>query len=66
MKAQVLLTKIFNFPFTYNANTQSKVGHLVQVPFGKKKEIGVIWKKNHLEPKNIKIKNIEKKNRVFN
>ena len=61
MKAQVLLPKIFNFPFTYNANTQSKVGHLVQVPFGKKKEIGVIWKKNHLEPKNIKIKNIEKK-----
>ena len=61
MKAQVLLPKVFNFPFTYNTNVESKIGHLVEVPFGEKKEIGVIWKNNYVEPKNIKIKNIEKK-----
>ena len=61
MKAQVLLPKVFNFPFTYNTNVESKIGHLVEVPFDEKKEIGVIWKNNYVEPKNIKIKNIEKK-----
>ena len=61
MKAQVLLPKIFNFPFTYNSKVESEIGNLVEVPFGSKKEIGVIWKKNFTEPKNIKIKNITKK-----
>ena len=61
MKAQVLLPKIFNFPFTYNCNTKIEVGNLVEVPFGSKKEIGVIWKNNYAEPKNIKIKDISKK-----
>ena len=61
MKAQVLLPKIFNFPFTYNSKTEGKIGNLVEVPFGSKKEIGVIWKKNYLEPKGIKIKDITKK-----
>ena len=61
MKAQVLLPKVFNFPFTYNSRTESKIGDLVEVPFGKKREIGVIWKNHYLEPKNIKIKDIEKK-----
>ena len=42
MKAQVLLPKVFNFPFTYNYNIESKIGNLVEVPFGSKKEIGVI------------------------
>ena len=60
MKAQVLLPKIFNFPFTYNSKTSTKIGSLVEVPFGKRKEIGVIWKNNFKEPKNIKIKDIEK------
>ena len=60
MKAQVLLPKIFNFPFTYNSNIQSKIGNLVEVPFGSKKEIGVIWKNNYLEPNNIQIKDIKK------
>ena len=58
MKAQVLLPKIFDFPFTYNSKVQGKVGNLVEVPFGSKKEIGVIWKNNYAEPKNIKIKDI--------
>ena len=44
MKAQVLLPKIFDFPFTYSCTQNSlKVGDFVEVPFGKKKEIGVIW-----------------------
>ena len=61
MKAQVLLPKIFNFPFTYNTKIEGKIGNLVEVPFGSKKEIGVIWKKNYSEPKDIKIKDITKK-----
>ena len=40
MKAQVLLPKIFNFSFTYDSNNiPLKIGDLVEVPFGKKKEI---------------------------
>ena len=58
MKAQVLLPKVFNFPFTYNSKTETKIGSLVEVPFGSKKEIGVIWKNNYSEPKNIRIKDI--------
>ena len=58
MKAQVLLPKIFNFPFTYNSRTKGKIGTLVEVPFGSKKEIGVIWKNNYSEPGNIRIKDI--------
>ena len=65
MKAQVLLPKVFNFPFTYNSNTKSKIGNLVEVPFGSKKEIGVVWKNNFSEPKNIKIKDISKKTEYF-
>ena len=60
MKAQVLLPKIFNFPFTYKART-GKIGNLVEVPFGSKKEIGVIWKNHYEEPNNIKIKQISKR-----
>ena len=62
MKAQVLLPKIFNFSFTYNSNNLLlKIGDLVEVPFGKGKEIGVVWKHEDKELKNIKIKNINKK-----
>ncbi len=62
MKVQVLLPKVFNYPFTYYSNiSQIKTGDLVQVPFGSKKEIGVVWKNTYSEPKNIKIKSIEKK-----
>ena len=58
MKAQVLLPKVFNFPFTYNSREHNKIGNLVEVPFGSKKEIGVIWKNNYSEPQNIKVKDI--------
>ncbi len=62
MKAQVLLPKIFNFPFTYKTNQSSlKIGDFVEVPFGNKKEIGVVWPGKISELKNIKIKKINKK-----
>ena len=60
MKAQVLLPKVFNYPFTYNSNTECKIGDLVEIPFGSKREIGVIWKNNYIEPKNLKLKKISK------
>ena len=60
MKAQVLLPKVFNFPFTYNSKKEYKIGDLVEVPFGSKKEIGVIWKNSYSEPQNINIKDINK------
>ena len=50
MKAQVLLPKVFNFPFTYNSISEYQIGDLVEVPFGSKKEIGVIWN-NYSVPK---------------
>ena len=62
MKALVLLPKIFNFPFTYNSNQYSlQTGDFVEVPFGKKNEIGIIWPGKNPNLKNIKIKKINKK-----
>ena len=62
MKAQVLLPKVFNFPFTYNNNqTLLRAGDFVEVPFGQNKEIGVVWTGKISNLKNIKIKNINKK-----
>ena len=62
MKAQVLLPKIFNFPFTYYNNQISlRTGDFVEVPFGKNKEVGVVWRGKISDLKNIKIKNINKK-----
>ena len=58
MKVQVLLPKIFNFTFTYNLDHKKKYkkGDVVEIPFGSKKEIGVIWNNTNSIPKNIKIK----------
>jgi primosomal protein N' (replication factor Y) (superfamily II helicase) len=63
MNVEVLLPKVFNFSFTYNSNNiLLKTGDLVEVPFGKNKETGVVWKNKNTElKKNIKIKNINKK-----
>jgi primosomal protein N' (replication factor Y) len=63
MKVQVLLPKIFNFTFTYTFDSKSdyKVGDIVEVPFGSKKEIGVIWKGVCAAKKKIKIKSIKRK-----
>ncbi len=63
MKFPVLLPKVFDYPFTYlnDKNKNLKQGDLVVVPFGKKKEVGVIWDKIQETTKKIKIKKIEKK-----
>ena len=62
MKLQVLLPKVFNFPFTYNLNGKKSVkkGDIVEVPFGSKKEIGVVWNNISLVPKKIKLRKIAK------
>ena len=49
MEVPVLLPKVFNHPFTY-VNSKQKIknltiGDVVIVPFGQKKEVGVIWDK---------------------
>ncbi len=62
MRAQVLLPKVFNFSFTYDTNQKKfRLGDLVEVPFGKSKEIGVVWPGESLDLKKVKIKNIFKK-----
>ena len=62
MKAQVLLPKVFNFSFTYNTNKEKLTpGDIVEVPFGKNKEIGVVWPGENFASQDIKIKNINKK-----
>ena len=62
MRAQVLLPKIFNFSFTYNTNKKKLTpGDVVEVPFGKSKEIGVVWPEETSKSQKIKIKNINKK-----
>jgi primosomal protein N' (replication factor Y) len=63
MKTEVLLPKVFNFSFTYNSgNIPLKLGDFVEIPFGQRKEIGVVWKSKKIDlKKNIKIKNISNK-----
>ena len=63
MKVPVLVPKVFNFPFTYNSGVLGnlKPGDIVIVPFGKFKEIGVVWDKIQPSEKFFKLRNIEKK-----
>ena len=63
MKVPVLVPKVFNFPFTYNSSHLGnlKTGDIVIVPFGKSKEIGVVWDKIQPSEKIFKLRNIEKK-----
>ena len=65
MEVPVLLPKVFNHPFTYLNNSQNigglKQGDLVLVPFGNKKEIGVVWDEIRSTKKKIKLKAVEKK-----
>ena len=63
MKLQVLLPKVFNFTFTYYHDPKKnyKIGDIVEVPFGSKTEIGVIWTGSSTVGKKIKIKEIKKK-----
>ena len=65
MEVPILLPKVFNHPFTYIYNSEKikslKQGDIVIVPFGKKKEIGVVWDKIKNTEKKIKLKQIEKR-----
>ena len=62
MKVPVLLPNIFDHPFTYTSKEKLKIGDYVEVPFGKKKMIGIIWDDFEEEPKKkFKIKDIIKK-----
>ncbi|MDB9760584.1 primosomal protein N' [Pelagibacteraceae bacterium] len=63
MKVPVLVPKIFNFPFTYDSGHLGdlKPGDVVTVPFGKSKEVGVVWDKIQPSVKEFKLRNIEKK-----
>jgi len=62
MKVPVLLPNIFDHPFTYSSKEKLKIGDYVEVPFGKKKMIGIIWDDFEEEPKKkFKIKDIIKK-----
>ena len=62
MKVPVLLPNIFDHPFTYTSKDKLKIGDYVEVPFGKKKMIGIIWDDFEEGPKKkFKIKNIIKK-----
>ena len=63
MKVPVLVPKIFNYPFTYDSGDLENlnVGDIVIVPFGKSKEVGVVWDKIQPSVKEFKLRNIEKK-----
>ena len=65
MKIPILLPKVFNYPFTYKYNPKImnnlRPGDIVVVPFGRKKEIGVVWDQLNFINKKIKLKNIERK-----
>jgi len=63
MEIPILLPKIFDYPFTYENSEKIKLntGDLVKVPFGSKKEIGIVWHTAERTEKKFKIKKIEKK-----
>ena len=66
MKFPVLLPKVFDYPFTYlnDISKNLKQGDLVIVPFGKKKEVGVIWDKIQDTTKKLRLKKLKKKYKI--
>ena len=69
MKVPVLIPRIFDHPHTYSSGKFGKLkpGSIVLVPFGKEKEIGVIWDKQEETKRKFEIKSIlEKKSISFN
>ena len=60
MKVPVLIPRIFDHPHTYLSGRfgKLKVGSIVQVPFGREKEIGVVWDKAEETKKNFRLKTI--------
>ena len=63
MKIPVLLPKIFNYPLTYSSNLSKNLqkGDIVEVPFGKSKEIGVVWNGLQNTEKKIRLRSVGKK-----
>ena len=66
MKVPVLIPRIFDYPHTYLSGKfdQLKPGSIVLVPFGRKKEIGVIWDKQEKTNKIFKLKNVLEKKSI--
>jgi len=66
MKVPVLIPRIFDYPHTYLSGEfdQLKLGSIVLVPFGRKKEIGVIWDKQEKTSKIFKLKNVLEKKSI--
>ena len=60
MKVPVLIPRIFYHPHTYLSGKfgKLKAGSIVQVPFGKENEIGVVWDKAEETKKNFHLKTI--------
>ena len=60
MKVPVLIPRIFDHPHTYLSGRfgKLKAGSIVQVPFGREKEIGVVWDKAEETKKNFRLKTI--------
>ena len=60
MKVPVLIPRIFDHPHTYLSGKfgKLKAGSIVQVPFGKENEIGVVWDKTQETKKNFQLKTI--------
>ena len=62
MEIPILLPNIFNHPFTYKTNLKLKIGDFVEVPFGKKNIIGVVWDEfEKKSQKTFKIKSVIRK-----
>ena len=62
MEIPILLPNIFNHPFTYKTNIKLKIGDFVEVPFGKKNIIGVVWDEfEEKSQKTFKIKSVIRK-----
>ena len=69
MKLPVLIPRIFDHPHTYSSGKFGKLkpGSIVLVPFGREKEIGVVWDKQEETKRKFQIKTIlEKKSAHFN
>ena len=66
MKVPVLIPRIFDYRHTYLSGKFDKLkpGSIVLVPFGRKKEIGVIWDKQEKTNKIFKLKNVLEKKSI--
>ena len=66
MKVPVLIPRLFDYPHTYLSGKFHKLkpGSIVSVPFGKDKEIGVIWDKKEETSKNFKLKTVLEQNHL--